>query len=254
MRSPVLIEPDWPAPANVRAVITTRQGGYSQAPFDSWNLGLHVGDDRATVLANRQLLVDETSLKQIAWIDQVHGAQSVRARDAIASVQPLQADSVWTDTPDLGCAVMTADCLPILLCNQQGTIVSAVHAGWRGLVCGVVLEAVRSANLAPGESLAWIGPGISQSAYQVDSSVLAAFLSSAAFSAVDSRDIAACFLPDEDTRYRCDLAALARLQLAAQGVRQIFGEGAYGDAQHSDFFSYRRDGKTGRFASLIWMI
>ncbi len=235
------IRPDWPAPSTVRAVVTTRRGGVSLPPFDTFNLGAHVGDDPAHVAENRRRLSEALALPQEpAWLTQVHGTQVVRAEEA------GEADAVWTNQIGPVCAILTADCLPVLFCDEQGTRVAAAHAGWRSLVGGV-LEATVAAMDVPGERImAWLGPAIGPTCFEVGEEVRAEFL---------ARDdgAEACFHPSPQGRWLADLYALARRRLTACGVQAVYGGGlcTYRDADL--FYSYRRDGRTGRMASLIWL-
>lgn len=244
-----VIEPDWPAPANVLALCTTRQGGRSAAPYDSFNLALHVGDSQTAVLANRAMLVDTLPAgAEIAWLEQVHGTAVVEARPGAAL--PV-ADAQWSRRRGVACAVMTADCLPVLLCSTAGEVVAAAHAGWRGLLGGV-LEATVASMDAPAETvLAWLGPAIGPAAFEVGQEVRAAFLAVAATG--DAQRVEACFTPSvaRPGHWFADLYALARTRLAALGVTRVYGGEYCTHRDDSRFFSYRRDGQTGRMASLI---
>ncbi|MEO7557926.1 MAG: peptidoglycan editing factor PgeF [Gammaproteobacteria bacterium] len=263
------IEPTWPAPHRVRACTTTRQGGVSVPPYDSLNLAQHVGDDAQAVRENRRRLTQILRLPaEPIWLDQVHGACAVDA----ASVPPassglIKADAIYAKGPDQVCAVLTADCLPLLLCNHAGTQVAAVHAGWRGLAAGVIEAAVAAFEIAPGHLMAWLGPAIGPHSYAVGAEVRAAFVdkdsaAAQAFTPVPARSPLAVKTRAENTafpepeisarRWYADMYALARLRLAAIGVRQVYGGN---DCTLSDprFYSYRRNGITGRMATLIWI-
>ena len=235
--------PDWPAPARVRALSTTRVGGVSAAPYDSLNLGTHVGDDPAAVEANRarlrSLLPGEPG-----WLNQVHGTAVV---DAAACTGVPDADAAVSCSSGVVCTVMTADCLPLLLCDRAGTVVAAVHAGWRGLQGGVVEAAVAAMKVAPSEILAWLGPAIGPQAFEVGDEVRAAFM------AVDSQAEAAFRPAATPAKWLADLYLLARQRLAALGVVGIYGGDRCTFSESDCFFSYRRDGTTGRMASLIWL-
>jgi purine-nucleoside/S-methyl-5'-thioadenosine phosphorylase / adenosine deaminase len=266
MACPGIIEADWPAPASVTALCTTRAGGASAAPFDSFNLAEHVGDAPGAVRANRQRL--RAALppgSRIQWLQQVHGIRVVRA-DAAPGDCP-EADASWTRERGLACAVMTADCLPVLFCDRAGTVVAAAHAGWRGLAGGV-LEATVAAMEVPGASLmAWLGPAIGPAAFEVGAEVREAFYTSldngsrgADVSAETSRaaedglrqQVAECFRPaGRPGHFLADLYALARLRLARLGVAAVYGGGACTWQDAGRFYSYRRDGRTGRMASLV---
>lgn len=235
--------PDWPAPARVRALSTTRVGGVSVAPYDSLNLGTHVGDDPAAVEMNRARL--RSALPgEPAWLNQVHGAAVV---DAAACTGAPDADAAVSCSPGEVCTVMTADCLPLLLCDRAGTVVAAVHAGWRGLQGGVVEAGVAAMKVAPSEILAWLGPAIGPQAFEVGNEVRAAFM------AVD-RQAEAAFRPaGMPAKWLADIYLLARQRLAVLGVSGIYGGDRCTFSEPDCFFSYRRDGVTGRMASLIWL-
>ena len=244
-----LIEPDWPAPASVRACTTTRLGGVSQGPFASLNLGDHVGDDPEHVARNREILCSHLGLPaEPLWLRQVHGRDVARAECPVAPIP--EADAAIATTPGAVCAVMTADCLPLLLCDDQGTRVSAVHAGWRGLASGVLESAVAAMAVAPERLLVWMGPAIGPGAFEVGPEVRAAFIA-------EDTEAQAAFRPSpgtaQDARWLADLFELARLRLARLGVERVYGGGDCTFSQPGRFFSYRRDGTTGRLASLIWL-
>ncbi|MCQ4311008.1 peptidoglycan editing factor PgeF [Pseudomonas stutzeri] len=235
------ITPDWPAPLHVRACVTTRNEGLSQPPFDSFNLGDHVGDDPAAVMANRQRLRNLLGCEP-AWLSQVHSATTVKADPALVPT----ADASWTDATGIACTVLTADCLPVLFCNRAGTRVAAAHAGWRGLASGM-LESTVAAMQSPGEQLlVWLGPAIGPDAFEVGPEVREAFIEQHAVAAE-------AFRPSHNAgRYMADLYHLARIHLAACGVTAVFG-GELCTFSDPRFYSYRRTARTGRFASLIWI-
>lgn len=240
---PVL--PEWSLPANIRACSSTRTGGVSLAPWDSLNLGAHVGDDPHSVQVNRQRLVESLNLPSMpVWLEQVHGNDVLRL-DRRPPVT-LRADAVYTRETGVVCAVMTADCLPVLFCSADGKEVAAAHAGWRGL-CNGVLEATLDAFSAPPEEIrVWLGPAIGPEAFEVGAEVREAFCSinSAASSAFRA----------EGEKFYADLWLLAKQRLYAKGVRQVWGGGLCTLSRETEFFSFRRDGITGRMASLIWLI
>lgn len=237
------IYPDWPAPARVRALSTTRVGGVSLAPYDSLNLGTHVGDDPAAVETNRARLRSFLP-GEPGWLNQVHGSAVV---DAAACAGAPDADAAVSCSSGVVCSVMTADCLPLLLCDRAGTVVAAAHAGWRGLQGGVVEAAVAAMKVAPSEILAWLGPAIGPQAFEVGSEVRAAFM------AVD-RQAEAAFRPaGMPAKWLADIYLLARQRLAVLGVSGIHGGDRCTFSEPDCFFSYRRDGATGRMASLIWL-
>ncbi|WP_414705388.1 peptidoglycan editing factor PgeF [Pseudomonas sp.] len=235
------IVPDWPAPARVKACVTTRAGGVSVAPFDSLNLGTHVGDDPVAVKKNRQRLLSQLGCKP-AWLQQVHGIDVLEA----APETLAEADASWTATPGIACTVMTADCLPALFCDRNGTRVAAAHAGWRGLAAGVLETTLDALAVAPEDTLVWLGPAIGPQAFEVGAEVREAFVSQHAQAA---QAFGASLNPG---RYMADIYELARIRLAARGVAAVYGGGfcTYSDPR---FYSYRRAARTGRFASLIWL-
>ena len=238
------IIPDWPAPTSVRALFTTRTGGFSQAPYASLNLGEHVGDDPALVAKNRAQLRESLHLpSEPMWLQQVHGcfvAESLSAENGSC------ADASTSAVAGEVCVVMTADCLPLLLCNRSGTRVAAVHAGWRGLADGVI-EAAMAKFSEPGEELlAWLGPAIGPKEFEVGGEVRERFI------AENSAD-ASAFVAIGSDKWLADIYALARTRLQSANCGYI-GGGEYCTVTESDrFFSYRRDGITGRMAALIWI-
>jgi len=236
------IIPDWPAPPGVRALVTTRAGGVSQAPWESFNLADHVGDDPAAVAENRRLLRAHLPAEP-AWLRQVHGTQCI---DAGRSARNAEADASFTRAPGVVCAVLTADCLPVLLCDERGSVVAAAHAGWRGLANGVI-EATVAALGVPGERLmAWLGPTIGPMNFEVGSEVREAFL---------AHDAAAstAFMPGAAGKWLCNIYLLARQRLARLGVRRITSTDFCTMRDAERFYSYRRDGVSGRQACLIWI-
>jgi YfiH family protein len=242
--SPDWILPDWPAPASVRGLATTRRGGVSGGVFASLNLGEHVGDDPAAVAANREILCRRIETRPV-WLKQVHGARVVDL-DAESGRFSPEADAALTRESGLACVAMTADCLPVLLCDFDGTVVAAAHAGWRGLLAGV-LEATVAAMRVPGsELMAWLGPAIGPQAFEVGFEVRDAFVAADA-------DAAAAFRPSAKGKWLADLYRLARRRLAGQGVARVFGGDFCTVSDAERFFSHRRDGRTGRMASLVWL-
>jgi len=239
--TPSLLIPDWPAPAGVRACVTTRAGGVSQSPYDTFNLGDHVGDAPDAVSENRRRLTDECAARP-AWLKQVHGLVVATADpDVIA-----EADASCTDTPGVACTVMTADCLPALFCDRAGTRVAAAHAGWRGLVGGVLEATLDTLALDPADVLVWLGPAIGPQAFEVGAEVREAFI------AVHPQADAAFVPGAQPGKFMADIYALARIRLAARGVNAVYGGGCC-TVSDPRFFSYRRASTTGRFASLIWL-
>jgi len=247
-----LIRPRWPAPANVKAVITTRGGGCSAAPYDSNNLGLHVGDQEADVLENRQLLLAALGLRQPPqWLEQIHGAKVV---EALPDGLVRTADGCYSHQPGVACVVMTADCLPVLLCDRQGRQVAAAHAGWRGLAKGILASTVESFAADPATIMAYLGPAISVDQFEVGIEVLEAYCESAR-SQEQLEAITAAFRPSmRPLHFYADIYALARAELAALGVRDVYGGDYCTYSEVERFYSYRRESQTGRMASLIWLV
>jgi len=239
-----LIRPDWPAPANVRAASSTRRGGVSNGTYASLNLGEHVGDDAKAVAENRKRLLKAVTLKQQPfWLQQVHGAR-VAKLDGSPVCEP--ADAAVSGMPRQACAVMTADCMPVLFCDRAGSLVAAAHAGWRGLAAGVLEATIAAMQMPAGEMLAWLGPAIGPDVYEVGDEVRAAFV---------GRDVRAerAFRPHGDGKWLCDLYKLTRQRLSLAGVDHIYGGGYCTYTDKERFFSYRRDGECGRMATLIWL-
>ena len=236
------IVPEWPAPPGVGALSTTREGGVSGGCWRSLNLGDHVGDDPASVAANRARLRAELPAEPV-WLRQVHGTRCVVADEVAAGTE---ADAAITRRRGVVCAVLTADCLPVLLCDDAGSVVGVAHAGWRGLAAGVI-ESTVGAMQVPGERLmAWLGPAIGPRAFEVGDEVRAAFV------AIDGAASEA-FVPSAEGKWRCDIYRLARQRLARLGIRRIAGADFCTVSEPQRFFSYRREGVTGRMASLIWL-
>lgn len=244
------IVPDWPAPANVRAWMTTRNGGVSAGPWagsdgGGLNLGLGSGDALEAVLANRAL-VERRVPSRPAWLQQVHGIRVVDA--ATVTDQAIAADASYSSAAREVCAILVADCMPVLICNRDGTRVAAAHAGWRGLVGGVLEATLAAAGLAGDRTIAWIGPAIGPSRFEVGDDVRDAFIAGP-----DEDAVAAAFVPLVPGKWLADLPALARLRLEACGVRDIHASGLCTASDPRRFYSYRRDGVTGRMAALIWI-
>ncbi len=238
------VMPDWPAPPAVRAVMTTRAGGVSGGPFASLNLAAHVGDDAAAVAENRRRLRAMLRLpSEPAWLPQVHGREVVQLPGAM----PEAADAAVTREPGIVCAVLVADCLPVLLAGCEGDRVGVAHAGWRGLAAGVIEATVAALGGDPARLVAWLGPAIGPAAFEVGDEVRAAFIAGDA-GAADH------FRRGHAGRWLADLPALARRRLAACGVAGVHGGGDCTVADAERFYSYRRDGITGRMAALIWLV
>lgn len=236
--------PDWPAPAWLQAISTTRAGGFSQGVFAALNLGDHVGDDAKHVQANRAYVAEVLNLPPtIAWLSQVHGTAVLDVADWQGDV--VQADASFSRQPQQVCVVMTADCLPVLFCCLKTRQVAAAHAGWRGL-CDGVLEQTLATFADPRSVMAWLGPCIGPTAFEVGAEVRSKFM-------LQHPEDAAFFSPaDQDEKWLADLAGLARLRLQRAGLSAIYGGEHCTFSNPQRFFSYRRDGQTGRMASLIW--
>lgn len=235
--------PDWPAPSRVRAVQTTRIGGVGQGAYAGFNLATHVGDDAASVAANRAALCSALSLPtEPRWLEQVHGTQALR----LPATGCNTADAAWTAKAGEVCVVMTADCLPVLFCDEAGSCVAAAHAGWRGLVDGVLESTIAAMPVPASRLMAWLGPAIGPQAFEVGIEVRERFV------AIDS--IAAQhFVAAADNKYYADIYALARDRLRRAGLQRISGGGLCTVTDAARFFSFRRDRVCGRMASLIWL-
>jgi YfiH family protein len=236
-----MIAPDWPAPPQVKCLMTTREGGVSGPPWARFNLGDHVGDDPAHVAANRARLRQHLPAEP-GWLRQVHSPRVVE----LGHEPNPEADAAFTRQAGQVCVVLTADCLPVLFCDRAGSVVAAAHAGWRGLADGVLEATVAAMQVPPGEVLAWMGAAIGPQAFEVGDEVRAAFVAQHA-------GAAAAFAPHAPEKWLADLYALARIRLGAIGVQAIYGGGRCTFNEAESFFSYRRDGVTGRMASLIWL-
>ena len=249
--SPELSHADWEAPAGVRAACTLRRGGASAAPYASLNLGLHVGDEPAAVTENRHRVAAALALaREPFWLHQVHGARVADA-DAVATggaqapAASDPADAAVTRQPGRVLAILVADCMPVLLASDDGAVLGAAHAGWRGLAGGVLEATVAAMRAEPRRIRAWLGPAIGAANFEVGEEVRAAFLAHDA-------QAAAGFAANARGRWQCDLALLARQRLTAMGVSQVWSAGLCTYERAAQCFSYRRDGRTGRMAALIW--
>jgi len=254
MDRPEFIYPDWPAPNNVRAAFTTRIGGYSEAPCDSFNLGLHVGDNPKHVSSNRHLLIDALSLPAApVYLNQVHGTDTVCAEQQSSdSDQPIPAaDACWSGKGRV-IAIMTADCLPVLFTSECGNFIAGAHAGWRGLADGVIEKTIESMPVNSSELIAWLGPAIGPAKFEVGAEVKKCFAShhpsaEVHFETVDTAG-------NSDQKYLANLYGLAKDRLADAGVSSVYG-GEHCTYSDNRFFSHRRDrGQTGRMAALIWKV
>jgi YfiH family protein len=240
-----IIVPQWPVPQGVAACSSTRAGGVSLPPYDSLNLGAHCGDDLVHVEENRARMFAAGGLpSKPVWLEQVHGKEVLTLTGG--SYDSKRADASYSNIPGLVCAIMTADCLPVLFCNRAGTEVAAAHAGWRGLCEGVLEETFACFADQPENIMAWLGPAIGPTAFEVGPEVREAFM------AKDARADKA-FRPAGE-KYYADIYQLARQRLANVGVEHVYGGDRCTFSQKDDFFSYRRDKMTGRMASFIWLI
>ncbi|MDH3903245.1 MAG: peptidoglycan editing factor PgeF [Xanthomonadales bacterium] len=237
-----VIRPDWPASANVHAFTTTRSSGFSDGVWSSLNLGLHCGDNPQHVEKNRRLLSGLLP-SEPRWINQVHGRRAVSWESAKDT--ETGADAIFSNQTGQVCAVLTADCLPVLFCNRSGTCVAVAHAGWRGLAAGVLEATVLAMDCSPSDLMAWLGPAIGPTTFEVGKDVYDSF--------VGSNDEDAIAFTEHGDRWLADLYQLARLALNRAGVEQVTGGQycTYSDSKR--FYSFRRDGVTGRMASIIWL-
>ena len=243
------IKPDWSGPDRVRAFSTTRAGGVSRRPWSRLNLGGHVGDNPDHVQENRRRLAEFTGLDsaRIGWLNQVHGTEVVELTPDNVQ-QAASADASYTRGPDIACAILTADCLPVLLADSEGTVVGAAHAGWRSLCGGVIENLVNAMAVEPGNLQAWLGPAIGPDSFEVGPEVRDAFLkhdpgADHAFKTGGARP----------GHFMADIYALATQRLSHVGVSAVSGGGLCTVQDKDRFFSYRRDGQTGRMATLVWL-
>ena len=241
--------PDWPAPETVHAFTTTRKNGYSVGSYASLNLAQHVEDDHAIVERNRDRLIEDFNLpSQPLWLQQTHSNTVIVADDYQNATSPPEADASWTSTPNVVCAVLTADCLPVFFTNKQGDRVAATHAGWRGVLNGIITSSFLATGIAAEDCLVWLGPAIGAGHFEVGIDVYELFIRK------NPENITA-FVQKDEQHWLCDIYQLARIECQQLGIHSIYGGGlcTYSDEEH--FYSFRRDGvQTGRMASLIWMI
>ena len=246
MTDPSVLIPGWPAPGSVRAVFTTRVGGVSVGPYASLNLGLHVGDVAGSVHTNRERLRELANLpRPPVWLDQCHGTRVLDLDTDADGTLPQKADAATAQTAGRVCAVLSADCLPVLLTDTSGSCVAAVHAGWRGLAAGVIEETVMAFGGSPSVMLAWLGPCIGASMFEIGPEVRDALLKA-------DPGASGCFQAGRDDRWHADLQGLARRRLGGLGVQSITAAEICTYSDPARFFSHRRDGRCGRMATLIW--
>lgn len=242
---PMILQPDWPAPANIRAYSTSRQGGFSQTPFNEFNLGFHSGDDPISVKKNRDLLKQTLNLPtEPIWLKQTHSNLVVAAH---SSNRDTEADASYALQKDQICLIMTADCLPILLCHKQGRYIAAIHAGWRGLAKNIIKQTLAQCPFPPEELIAWLGPAIGPQAFEVGIDVFSQFVN-------QNPAAKQAFISLTHEKWLANLYQLASLFLNQLGIRHIYGGNFCTFSDPERFFSYRRDGeKTGRMATFIWI-
>jgi len=248
---PGVLMPNWPAPVGVRTAFTLRTGGVSAPPYNSLNVSVHVGDDRAAVAENRRRVRSFLRLPaEPAWIAQVHGTNvlnlDITSAAATRATPPMTADALVSRQNGQVCVVQVADCLPVLFAARDASVIAVAHAGWRGLAGGVLESTVASMAVGVGRLITWLGPAIGPGHFEVGEEVRAAFMAS------DPGAISA-FAANERGRWQCDLRALARRRLEALGVTAVYSETCCTYADRTRFFSYRRDGRCGRMAALIWL-
>lgn len=234
---------NWDAPKNVHTLISTRVGGVSEGVYASLNMGAHVGDKPEHVARNRALMQAHVSVP-IVYLDQVHGVNVVQAADGVGTLQ--KADASVDSSGKVACAVMTADCLPVLFCDVSGSVVAAAHAGWRGLAAGVLQNTIAAMKVAPEQIMAYLAPAIGAEAFEVGQDVFDAFCGT-------HPDARAAFVAIGEGKYLADIYQLARQVLTQAGVSYISGGEHCTVLERERFFSYRRDGQTGRMASVIWL-
>jgi YfiH family protein len=235
------IKPDWPVANNIHAAVTLRSGGLSEGNYRSLNLADHVNDEPEKVVANRNIMSKMLNLpSEPIWLQQAHGNRVIKAEK---SIQLQSADASYTDLTETVCVVLTADCLPILLASKDGTKIAAIHAGWRSLLTGIVANTINDLGII--DMIAWLGPAIGINSFEVGEEVRYSFIKKNSL-------FAQAFKAKNETKYLADIYQLATIELASVGITQIFGGGFCTVTDEQRFFSYRRDGETGRMATLIW--
>ena len=253
MNNNAWIIPQWPCPPHVKSLISTRQGGVSEGAYASLNMGLHVGDKAENVHENRKILEEQAAKMgrvgedlHILWLEQVHGVTVIGAGIPVQTDLPPVGDAAFTNKAGIACAVMTADCLPVLFCNEAGTCVAAAHAGWRGLLAGVLEKTVQTMACSGAQLSVYLGPAIGPNTFEVGEEVHKAFID-------QDKESSCAFTASAPGKWLADIYSLARLRLHKQGIEKIYGGHYCTFEEKSRFFSYRRDGTTGRMVSMIWM-
>jgi YfiH family protein len=241
--APECIHADWSAPEHIRAFTTTRKGGVSEGVYGSFNLALHVDDQASAVTRNRQLLRDTFELPaEPVWLQQTHSNRVIDTNHFDAT----EADASWASKNGAVCAVLTADCLPVFFTNKEGSKVAVAHAGWRGLLNGVISKTFSAMQTNPDDCLVWLGPSIGPDAFEVGQEVLQSFIDK-------DKAVLQAFRQKDEEHWLCDMYQLARIELGRLGVNQVSGGGLCTYTDKENFYSFRRDGNTGRMASLIWI-
>jgi len=240
-----IIKADWPAAKHINAITTTRLGGFSEGRYKGLNLAVRCGDELNIVNKNRRLISDEFSWKSPpTWLNQKHSANIVRAENYNDSEIY---DASFTEQTNRICVVLTADCLPILICDQKGTTIAAIHAGWRGLAAGIIENSITNLSLAPENILVWLGPAISKKTFEIGAEVRDVFVKK-------DHDLASAFSPSTNSeKWMADIYLIAKITLNGLGITEIFGGNYCTYSDEESFYSYRRDGETGRMGSFIWM-
>lgn len=242
-KKPDVLWADWPAPKNIKAMTTTRVGGVSLGPYSSLNLADHVDDKLEHVTHNRQIISQSLNIQEPVWLKQVHGIQ---VADAATALHHAEADAIFSNQKNQVCAVLTADCLPLLFCNQIASKVAAAHAGWRGLAEGVIEQTVEALQESPDDIMVWLGPAIGARCFEVGQDVYDTFVS-------QTTEAALAFTKTDAEHYLADIYQLARLRLKNLGIEKVYGGGLCTYSDEERFYSFRKNKITGRMASMIWI-
>lgn len=242
-KKPDVLWADWPAPKNIKALTTTRFGGVSLGPYSSLNLADHVDDKLEHVTHNRQIISQSLNIQEPVWLKQVHGTE---VADAATVLHHAESDAIFSNQKNQVCAVLTADCLPLLFCNQTASKVAAAHAGWRGLAEGVIEQTVDALQERPDNIMVWLGPAIGANCFEVGQDVYDAFVS-------QTTEAARAFRKTDAEHYLADIYQLARLRLKNLGIEKVYGGGLCTYTDEDRFYSFRKNNITGRMASMIWI-